>query len=100
MKKLFYVTLFLLWGSSMMIYGQKKEDDSPEAQQARDAWKTFTGICDKNQDGKIDRSELPKIKEDKVAGEAKFKKMDKNGDGFITEDEYIVYYKEWIIERR
>ena len=99
MKRLFYFTTILFFGFSLLTYGQKK-DESPEAQKAREAWKTFTSMCDENHDGKIDRSELPKIKEDKVAGEAKFKKMDKNGDGYITEDEYIIYYKEWLKERK
>lgn len=99
MKRLSYLTVIFVLGFSLVTFAQKK-DDSPQAQQARDAWNTFTNACDENHDGKIDRSELPKIKEDKVAGEAKFKKMDKNGDGFITEDEYIVYYKEWLKERK
>ena len=74
----------------------KKESDN----EARDAFHKFIEISDKNHDGKISRDEFPAIKKDKVAGEAKFKKIDTNGDGFITEDEYIVFYKDMIKDKK
>jgi hypothetical protein len=44
---------------------------------------------DKNKDGKISSGECLSVWKDKVYGETKCKYWDKNGDGIITEEEYV-----------
>jgi len=44
---------------------------------------------DKNKDGKISLEECISPWEDKAIGESKCKYWDKNGNGIITEEEYI-----------
>ena len=44
---------------------------------------------DKNKDGKISLEECLSPWKDKAVGESKCKYWDKNGDGIITEEEYV-----------
>ncbi|MEW6418195.1 MAG: EF-hand domain-containing protein [Nitrospirota bacterium] len=44
---------------------------------------------DKNNDGKISLDECLSPWKDKATGESKCKYWDKNGDGIITEEEYV-----------
>ncbi len=45
--------------------------------------------ADKNRDGKLSMSECMAIWKDKQMGEKNCKYWDANGDGIITEDEYV-----------
>jgi hypothetical protein len=44
---------------------------------------------DKNKDGKISKEECLSVWKDKAYGETKCKYWDANGDGIITEEEYV-----------
>ena len=44
---------------------------------------------DKNKDGNISMEECPSAWKDKAIGESKCKYWDKNGNGIITEEEYM-----------
>ncbi len=44
---------------------------------------------DKNKDSKISKSEHMMIWKDKKKREENFKQFDRNGDGYITEAEYV-----------
>lgn len=56
---------------------------------AHEEFQALLKQTDKNKDGKISKDEYLVILKDKNAVEDKFKKYDLNGDGFITEDEYV-----------
>ena len=54
----------------------------------------------KNKDGKISKSEHMPIWKDKKKGEQNFKQFDRNGDGFITEAEYVKTTTEFSKEKK
>ena len=58
--------------------GQKQNMVDPEA--------TFTSL-DKNQDQKISKQEYLQNWSDQKAGEENFKRLDANGDGFLTDED-------------
>lgn len=55
----------------------------------KNAYQMLLAEVDKNKDGKISMDECLSIWKDKAVGESKCKVWNKNGDGFITEEEYV-----------
>jgi hypothetical protein len=53
------------------------------------AYNQLLSEVDKNKDGKISKEECLSVWKDKAYGETKCKYWDKNGDGIITEEEYV-----------
>jgi hypothetical protein len=53
------------------------------------AYNQLLSEVDKNKDGKISKEECLSVWKDKAKGESKCKYWDKNGDGIITEAEYV-----------
>lgn len=62
---------------------------SDKEKQAHEAFQALLKQADKNKDGKISKDEYLVTLPDKNAAEDKFKELDLNGDGFITEEEYV-----------
>ncbi len=55
----------------------------------KEAYKEIMTAADKNRDGKLSMSECTAISRDKKKIEKDCKYWDANGDGIITEDEYV-----------
>jgi Ca2+-binding EF-hand superfamily protein len=71
---------------SSLIFAQ---DQNSLEKHAREAFKSVLQQTDKNKDGKISLEEYCTIWKDKSSAEKKFKTWDVNGDGYITEEEYV-----------
>ena len=86
MKKFFILVSFiflsfLLLGPNLFSQDMKKA--------ARNAFKEILKNCDKNRDGKLSKAEFMTIWKDKNTGEKNWKTWDTNGDGYVTEEEYV-----------
>lgn len=60
-----------------------------KAAMLKTAYNDLLSEVDKNKDGKISSGECLAVWKDKAYGESKCKYWDENGDGIITEAEYV-----------
>jgi hypothetical protein len=61
----------------------------PSDERIKGAYQQILGTADKNGDGKLSMAECTSISRDKAKIEKDCKYWDVNGDGTITEDEYV-----------
>jgi hypothetical protein len=61
----------------------------PSDEMLKGAYRDILAQADKNRDGKLSAGECLAIWKDKQKGEKDCKYWDANGDGVITEDEYV-----------
>ena len=61
----------------------------PSDERIKGAYRQILGAADKNGDGKLSMAECTAISRDKNKIEKDCKYWDANGDGTITEDEYV-----------
>ncbi len=87
MKKLMIIIWTLTCPASLVLVAQDPAKTMEKA--ARDAYKLLLKETDKNQDGKISKTEFYAIWKDPKVAEEKYKAWDVNKDGFITEEEYV-----------
>lgn len=78
------ISFFLLAGDSA--FAQPK---GPPTEMIRNAYRQILAGADKNGDGKLTLAECMAISRDKAKIEKDCKYWDANGDGVITEDEYV-----------
>jgi hypothetical protein len=77
-------TLFMLTGN--LLYAQEK---GPPTEAMRGAYRQIIASADKNGDGKLSMAECMSISSNKSKIEKDCKYWDANGDGIITEEEYV-----------
>ncbi len=75
--------LFLIGGD--LFAGEK----GPPAQAIQNAYRQILAGADKNGDGKLSMAECVSISKNRSKIEKDCKYWDANGDGYITEDEYV-----------
>jgi hypothetical protein len=80
-----FVVSFLILSGSISVAKQ------PPAREdlIRNAYRQICSAADKNGDGKLSMNECTSISKDKKKIEKDCKYWDANGDGIITEDEYV-----------
>jgi Ca2+-binding EF-hand superfamily protein len=61
----------------------------PSDARTKEAFKTILSSADSNKDGKLSSQECHAIWKDKKTAEKNCRYWDANGDGSITEDEYV-----------
>ena len=86
-KKIFIVAVaasFILPGTVLLA-----KEKGPPADAIRDAYRQILAGADKNGDGKLSMAECTSISKNKAKIEKDCKYWDANGDGFITEEEYV-----------
>ena len=86
MKTLYHLILIISCLLPCSVIGQKDKDMEKAA---RNAYKLLLKETDKNNDGKISKTEFFAIWKDKKVAEEKWTFWDTSRDGFITEDEYV-----------
>ena len=64
-------------------------DRGPSDDRIKGAYQQILAEADKNRDGKLSMSECMAVWKDKKTGEKNCKYWDANGDGVITEEEYV-----------
>ena len=64
-------------------------ENGPPAEVIRGAYRQILGSTDKNGDGKLSMAECMSVSSNKSKIEKDCKYWDANGDGIITEDEYV-----------
>ena len=69
--------------------GAAQDRQAQKTNALKNAYQMLLAEVDKNKDGKISMDECLSVWKDKAVGESKCKVWNKNGDGFITEDEYV-----------
>ncbi len=69
------------------VYAQDRQAVKVKA--LKTGYKMLLSEVDKNKDSKISLDECLSAWKDKAVGESKCKYWDKNGDGIITEEEYV-----------
>jgi hypothetical protein len=65
------------------------QEKGPPAEAIRGVYRQILASVDKNGDGKLSMAECMSISRDKSKIEKDCKYWDANGDGYITEDEYV-----------
>jgi hypothetical protein len=65
------------------------QQKGPSDDRIKGAYQQILAEADKNRDGKLSLSECLAVWKDKKTGEKNCKYWDANGDGVITEDEYV-----------
>lgn len=65
------------------------QQKGPSDDRIKAAFQQILAESDKNRDGKLSMSECMAVWKDKQTGEKNCKYWDANGDGVITEDEYV-----------
>jgi uncharacterized low-complexity protein len=65
------------------------QDRTRQTNALKNAYKMLLAEADKNKDGKLSIAECSAAWKDKTTGEEKCKYWDANGDGVITEEEYV-----------
>lgn len=80
--------LFLL--SNGLVFAQ---DKGPPADAIKNAYRQILAGTDKNSDGKLSMEECVSISKNKSKIEKDCKYWDANGDGYITEEEYVKQVK-------
>lgn len=78
------MAVLILTGSSLFAAPQ-----GPSDEMIKGAYRQILGGADKNGDGKLSMAECTAISRDKNEIEKDCKYWDANGDGTITEDEYV-----------
>ncbi len=78
------VAMFLLLPA-----GSQAQKAGPSDEMLKGAYRDILAQADKNRDGKLSQSECLAVWKDKQKGERDCKYWDANGDGVITEDEYV-----------
>jgi hypothetical protein len=91
MKRL---TLSALSGLILAIYVlapglSPAQQKGPSDDRIKGAYRQVLAEADTNRDGKLSMSECLAVWKDKKTGEKNCKYWDANGDGVITEDEYV-----------
>lgn len=69
--------------------GSQAQRMGPSDEMLKSAYRDILAQADKNRDGKLSTAECLAIWKDKQKGERDCKYWDDNGDGVITEDEYV-----------
>jgi Ca2+-binding EF-hand superfamily protein len=77
-------TFFLLAGDAALAQGK-----GPPTEMIQNAYRQILAGADKNGDGKLTLAECMAISRDKAKIQKDCKYWDANGDGVITEDEYV-----------
>jgi hypothetical protein len=80
-----FIISCLILSASLSIAKMK----APREDLIRNAYQQLLANTDKNGDGKISMAECTSISRDKKKIEKDCRYWDANGDGFITEDEYV-----------
>ena len=78
------VSLTLLTGSLLLA-----QEKGPPAEAIKNVYRQILASADKNGDGKLSLAECMSISKNKSKIEKDCKYWDANGDGFITEEEYV-----------
>jgi hypothetical protein len=78
------LAVLVLTGNSM-----SAEKRGPSDEMIKGAYRQILGAADKNGDGKLSMAECTSISSNKSKIEKDCKYWDANGDGTITEDEYV-----------
>jgi EF hand len=84
---LFFLTVFIVGLSSGVAAAQQGVGPSDAA--AKEAFKSILSSADTNKDGKLSTQECFAIWKDKKMAEKNCRYWDANGDGTITEEEYV-----------
>ncbi|MDD4554243.1 MAG: EF-hand domain-containing protein [Bacteroidales bacterium] len=71
------------------VFAQDAEIRKAMEKAARQAYKDMLRDTDKNNDGKISKTEFYTLWKDQKVAEKKYLAWDTNKDGFITEEEYV-----------
>jgi hypothetical protein len=79
-----FVSVLFLSGNSLLA-----QEKGPPAEAIRGAYRQILANADKDGDGKLSMAECLSISSNKSKIEKDCKYWDANGDGFITEDEYV-----------
>jgi len=88
MKNIITLTMIALMWFTNAAYAQNQPVTDKD-KKAIEEFKTLLKETDKNKDGKISKDEYLAIWKEKNVGEAKFKALDADGNGYITQDEYV-----------
>jgi hypothetical protein len=78
------VCLTLLTGNLLLA-----QEKGPPAEAMKNVYRQILAGADKNGDGKLSQAECMSISKNKSKIEKDCKYWDANGDGFITEEEYV-----------
>ena len=84
----FFLSSFILTGSFL-----SAQEKGPPAEVISGAYRQILGAADKNGDGKLSMEECLSTSKNKKKAEKDCKYWDANGDGVITEDEYVKQVK-------
>lgn len=79
-----FVSLALLTASHLLA-----QEKGPPTEVIKGAYRQILASADKNGDGKLSLAECMSISKNKSKIEKDCKYWDANGDGFITEEEYV-----------
>jgi len=80
-----FISSLILTGN--LLFAQEK---GPPTEAIRGAYRQILAGADKNGDGKLSMAECMSISSNKIKIEKDCRYWDANGDGFITEDEYVM----------
>ena len=80
-----------IFGSLVILSGNllSAQESGPPAEAIRGAYRQILASADKNGDGKLSMAECMSISSNKTKVEKDCRFWDANGDGVITEDEYV-----------
>jgi hypothetical protein len=74
---------------ALMIGLAGAQDRTMQTKALKNAYKMLLDQVDRNKDGKLSVAECSTAWKEKATGEGKCKYWDANGDGIITEEEYV-----------
>jgi Ca2+-binding EF-hand superfamily protein len=93
--KLWFLFMVFLFGSFILAgsLSSAQEKKGPPTEMISAAYKQILSGADKDGDGKLSMQECLSVSKDKEKFEKNCKYWDANGDGVITEDEYVKQVK-------
>lgn len=92
MRRIDALTLVILFSAIFLCCspGQSSaQDKGPPTEMIKGAYQEVLRTCDSNKDGKLTMQECMEMWKDKAKAEKNCKYWDANGDGIITEEEYV-----------
>jgi len=89
----FGIVIFCFSAVMLSASSSSAQPAGPSESMVREAYRTLLSSLDANKDGKLSVSECMAMSKDKKKAEKDCKYWDENGDGAITEDEYVKQVK-------
>ena len=92
MRRIDALPLAILFSMTFLCFSPGRsfaQDKGPRTEMIKGAYQEVLRTCDTNKDGKLTLQECMEMWKDKAKAEKNCKYWDANGDGIITEEEYV-----------